>query len=50
MASIVPSNKLYSLELLRGVAALAVLMLHSGQVTGHDLMISAYLAVDVFLP
>jgi peptidoglycan/LPS O-acetylase OafA/YrhL len=48
MASIVPSNKLYSLELLRGVAALAVLMLHSGQVTGHDLMISAYLAVDVF--
>ena len=48
MVSTVPLKTLHSLELLRGVAALAVLMLHSGQVTGHDLMVSGYLAVDVF--
>jgi peptidoglycan/LPS O-acetylase OafA/YrhL len=38
----------HSLDLLRGVAALAVLMLHSGQVISIDLMVSGYLAVDVF--
>jgi peptidoglycan/LPS O-acetylase OafA/YrhL len=41
-------SRLEMLDLLRGIAALAVLVYHSEHFLGAQLMASAYLAVDLF--
>jgi peptidoglycan/LPS O-acetylase OafA/YrhL len=47
-AAAAPGSRLEMLDLLRGIAALAVLVYHSEHFLGIQLMASAYLAVDLF--
>ena len=47
-AAAVPGDRLEMLDLLRGIAALAVLVYHSAHFLGGQVMPNAYLAVDLF--
>jgi peptidoglycan/LPS O-acetylase OafA/YrhL len=42
------ADRLEMLDLLRGIAALAVLIYHSEHFLGMQLLANAYLAVDLF--